>query len=126
MINFQVNYQADELLYKDYKICYDLKNRVRKISMAVYNQDNIFCFTNFKDSLLPKKRIRHYEYVFDFMRFFLFCQHVVFKALAKLANIGWQPLLFVSEALAMNKKVTPDLDENNSVWQAMLASFARS
>ena len=30
------------------------------------------------------------------------------KALAKLANIAWQTLLFVSESLAMVKKVTPD------------------
>ena len=31
------------------------------------------------------------------------------KALAKVANIAWQTLLFVSESLAMNKKETPDL-----------------
>ena len=31
------------------------------------------------------------------------------KALAKLANIAWQTLLFVSESLAVDKKVTPDL-----------------
>ena len=31
------------------------------------------------------------------------------KALAKLANIAWQTLLFVSDSLAMDKKVTPDL-----------------
>ena len=30
------------------------------------------------------------------------------KALAKLANIAGQTLLFVSESLAMDKKVTPD------------------
>ena len=39
----------------------------------------------------------------------------------KLANIAWHPLLFASESLAMDKKVTPD----SSVWQAMLASFSR-
>ena len=32
-----------------------------------------------------------------------------FKALAKLAYIAWQALLFVSELLAMDKKVTPGL-----------------
>ena len=31
------------------------------------------------------------------------------KALAKLANIAYQTLLFVYESLAMDKKVTPDL-----------------
>ena len=30
-------------------------------------------------------------------------------SLAKLDNIVWQTLLFVSESLAMDKKVTPDL-----------------
>ena len=46
-----------------------------------------------------------------------------FKALAKLANITWQTLLFVSESLAMNKKVTPNLLKKETI--AMLASFAR-
>ena len=31
------------------------------------------------------------------------------KALAKLSNIAWQTLLFVSESLAMDRKVTPVL-----------------
>ena len=38
-----------------------------------------------------------------------FQTHLVCQALAKLANIAWQTLLFVSESLAMDKKVTPDL-----------------
>ena len=38
-------------------------------------------------------------------------QHKIcsFKALAKLANIAWQILLFVSESLTTDKKVKPDL-----------------
>ena len=35
-------------------------------------------------------------------------QHFLVKALAKQANIAWQVLLFASESLAMDKKVTPD------------------
>ena len=34
-----------------------------------------------------------------------------FKGLAKLANIAWQTLLFASESLAMDKKVTPNLTQ---------------
>ena len=37
----------------------------------------------------------------------------------------WQTLLFVSESLAMDTKVTPDSRWKSSVWQAMLASFTR-
>ena len=32
-----------------------------------------------------------------------------FKALVTLASIAWQTILFVSELLAVDKKVTPDL-----------------
>ena len=32
-----------------------------------------------------------------------------FKAVAKLVNTAWQTLLFVSELLAMDKKLKPDL-----------------
>ena len=32
-----------------------------------------------------------------------------YKAWAKLANVGWQTLLFVSESLTIDKEVTPDL-----------------
>ena len=33
----------------------------------------------------------------------------ILKVVAKLANIAWQTLLFVSESLAMDEKVKPDL-----------------
>ena len=49
-----------------------------------------------------------------------------FKALEKLANIACQTLLFVSVSFAMDvAKARCYLDENNDVWLAMLASFAR-
>ena len=34
---------------------------------------------------------------------------IILKALAKLSNIAWETLWFVSESLAMDKKVTPYL-----------------
>ena len=34
---------------------------------------------------------------------------ILIKALAKLVNIAWQTLLFVSESLSMDKMIIPDL-----------------
>ena len=45
----------------------------------------------------------------DLMSNFTSRSQNISKALRKLANIAWQTLLFVSESLGMDKKVTPDL-----------------
>ena len=46
------------------------------------------------------------------------------KALAKLANIASQTLLFVPKSLAMNKKVKHLIGEgNNSAWQSNVGQF---
>ena len=52
------------------------------------------------------------------------------KTNVKLANIARRTLLFVSESLTIDKKLTTDEnnmneDGNNSVWQTVLASFPR-
>ena len=46
-----------------------------------------------------------------------------FKALAKLANIAWQTLLFVSESLAMDRRVTPDLKRKQYCLASNVGQF---
>ena len=43
----------------------------------------------------------------------------------KLANTTWQTLLFVSESLAMDKNVKPDLRQKQQCLKNNVASFAR-
>ena len=56
--------ESQELLYGDYKRITLFQNPVQKIPMISQSQNNIFFFTNYKHSLLPGKRIRHYEFLF--------------------------------------------------------------
>ena len=48
------------------------------------------------------------------------------KALAKLANIAWQTLLFVSESLAMDKKLTPDLRRKQKRLASNVGQFRQA
>ena len=51
---------------------------------------------------------------------------VKIKALAKLANIVWQTLLFISQSLAMDKKVTPDLRRKHQCLASIVGQFRQA
>ena len=46
--------------------------------------------------------------------------------MAKLANIAWQTLLFVSESLDMDKKVTPDLRRKQQRLASNVSQFRQA
>ena len=49
-----------------------------------------------------------------------------YKALAKLANIAWQILLFVSESLALDEKVSPDLRQKQQCLASNVGQFCQA
>ena len=66
MIDFKITFQADELLYGDYE-------KMSLISEVMFRKflwkfkaetDSITSLTKFKQSVLPRKRISHYEFGF--------------------------------------------------------------
>ena len=64
MTDFKMTLQADELLMETIKDESDFRDHVQKISMTIQNQNGITSLTNFKHSVMPRKRIHHYGFCF--------------------------------------------------------------